>query len=303
MNEQENTYNTQRHASTAAMLSLVFPGLGQIYCGRLIRGLLFAFLGTLPLQAMMTVPLLRSQDCAPVFCAILLLLGTAVGAYAAVDAWLLARKTHADYALREYNSWLFYILWCLCGLGWSLGFAAMVRQNIMEAFIITSGTMEPQLVTGDRILVNKWIYQRSDPLAGDVVVFSNPDNRRETRVKRIIAVAGDTVAVKGGFAWVNGKKLAGDAAVDIASGPKPRQVVEKTGSTAFAVIIGGDPKNPPKDLPDTVVPKNHVFVLSDNRDQPADSRRFGPIPITGIKGRAAFVYWPGRGWSRIGTIE
>jgi signal peptidase I len=277
--------------------------LGQIYCGRLIRGMVFAFLAGLGLHFMFTLPFFRPQSHAPMFCVMLLLLGAVVGIYSAIDAWLLAGKTHGDYVMKEYNHWLFYLLWCLCGLGSSIGLVTVVQQNVMEAFIIVNNTMEPQLVAGNRILVNKRIYQRSDPLAGDVVVFLNPDNRRQNYVRRVIAVAGDTVSVKGGFAWINGKKLAGDGVVDIPSDlnspVQPREVIEKTGSTAFTVIIGGDPRNPPKDIPETLVPKNHVFVLSDNRDQPADSRRFGPVPVVGIKGRVIFTY----GWSGVGEVK
>jgi signal peptidase I len=141
-----------------------------------------------------------------------------------------------------------------------------VRPFVMEAFWIPSGSMIPTLEIGDRVLVNKFIYRFTDPSRGDIIVFESVDNSNEDLIKRIVGLPGDRIAVRGGKLFVNGE----------------RQREPYTN----------------KKLPDrsfyaqTRVPKNHVFVMGDNRGNSADSRVFGPLPEKNIEGEAFLRFWP-----------
>jgi signal peptidase I len=141
-----------------------------------------------------------------------------------------------------------------------------VRPFVMEAFWIPSGSMIPTLEVGDRVLVNKFIYRFTDPERGDIIVFESVDRTNEDLIKRVVGLPGDKIAVRSGKLYVN-----------------------------------GEPQKEPytnKKLPDrsfyakTTVPKDHVFVMGDNRGNSADSRVFGPLPEKNIEGEAFLRFWP-----------
>jgi signal peptidase I len=141
-----------------------------------------------------------------------------------------------------------------------------VRPFVMEAFWIPSGSMIPTLEIGDRVLVNKFIYRFTDPSRGDIIVFESVDNSNEDLIKRVVALPGDTIAVRGGKLFVNGEPQ------------KEPYTNKKVPDRSFYAR--------------TTVPKNHVFVMGDNRGNSADSRVFGPLPEKNIEGEAFLRFWP-----------
>jgi len=136
---------------------------------------------------------------------------------------------------------------------------------LFTAITVRGRSMEPTLLDGDRLLVTKGY---DEPTPGDIVVFRTLDqaNEEEDLVKRVVAVPGDTVEIRQGIALVNG-------------------VVE----TTRGIITS--PYDPTYVSP-AVVPAGHVFVLGDNRPIALDSRGLGPVPMSSIKGRAAYVFSP-----------
>jgi signal peptidase I len=166
-------------------------------------------------------------------------------------------------ATKKSGGALEYLVILLVSFALVFGF---VRPFVMEAFWIPSGSMIPTLEIGDRVLVNKFIYRFTDPSRGDIIVFESVDNSNEDLIKRVVGLPGDKIAVRGGKLFVN-----------------------------------GEPQREPytnKKLPDrsffakTTVPKNHVFVMGDNRGNSADSRVFGPLPEKNIEGEAFLRFWP-----------
>ncbi|MDQ3864822.1 MAG: signal peptidase I [Actinomycetota bacterium] len=141
-----------------------------------------------------------------------------------------------------------------------------VRPFVMEAFWIPSGSMIPTLKIGDRVLVNKFIYRFTDPKRGDIIVFRSVDNPNEDLIKRVVGLPGDKIAVRGGTLYVNG-----------VSQKEPYTNKKLKDRSFFAR---------------TRVPKNHVFVMGDNRANSADSRVFGPLPEKNIEGEAFLRFWP-----------
>jgi signal peptidase I len=134
-------------------------------------------------------------------------------------------------------------------------------------FRIEGQSMEPNLHDGEYVLIDKISYRVHPPERGDVVVFARPNER--DFIKRVIGVPGDTVEVRGGQVWVNGRAL-----------DEP-YISQPTRSE-----MG----------PTTVAPGSY-FVMGDNRNNSSDSRAFGAVSQDDIVGRAWLVYWPPSDWS------
>jgi signal peptidase I len=145
------------------------------------------------------------------FCAVLAVM--ALYAAAVIDAYRKAARTEISCPRAPYHRWYFYVaVWLL---GWVLVSGAAFRyvtENLAEAFIIPTGSMEPTILSGDRVLADKTAYQRMAPQKGDVVILVYPDDRSKRYVKRIAALPGETVAgsdgtsrqVPHGFVYVLG---------------------------------------------------------------------------------------------------
>ena len=198
---------SKRHIWAAAMFSLIMPGLGQVYCGKLARGLVLNFLNILPLPIII---ILFSQSNSPALMQItiaLIFVGGIVQLIAVIDAAYFAKRSGTDYELKDYNRWYVYVLLVLIVTGGSIGSGLYLRDQTLEAFIVPAPSCYPSIVPGDRIFANKSAYRTDDPQRGDLVVFLNPENRRINFIKRVIAVAGDTIEIKDGQLYINNKIL------------------------------------------------------------------------------------------------
>ncbi len=185
----------------------------------------------------------------------------------------------------------------------ALGLALLIQAFLVKPFRIPSGSMEPTLAINQRVLVDRVTDHFSDPGRGTIVVFKPPkgaddntcgiatepnDGRAcekatpgghssQNFIKRIVAVGGDTIAIKKGRVYLNGNKkpqkepfIRPDATCGICNLPKPIKI-----------------------------PAGHFFMMGDNRGESADSREWGPVPKKWLIGRAFFTYWP---INRIGTL-
>lgn len=186
----------------------------------------------------------------------------------------------------------------------AVALAVGLQAFVVKPYKIPSGSMEPTLHVSDRVLVNRFATRvlGRDPKVGDILVFHPPTGAdpetpvcgRDTEgggteapcsqptagrsdqafIKRVVAVGGDTIAIRGGHVIRNGKQA-----------KEP-------------FIAPCDPSSGSCDFPKTVtVPKGHVFMMGDNRGNSDDSRYWGPIPEDWIVGGAFATYWPP---SRIG---
>ena len=170
-------------------------------------------------------------------------------------------------------------------------FVNFARIFVFQAFKIPSGSMEDNLKIGDHIIVNKFIYGPGGdgPLSslvplrdihrGDIVIFRYPRKPELDYVKRVIGLPGDTVTIENKVIYINGTRL----------------------DEPYVVHDDGHVYPPSEYLPDAhryrdqmarlEVPPGQYFVMGDNRDHSADSRYWGTVPRTMIKGRAFMVYW------------
>jgi signal peptidase I len=148
--------------------------------------------------------------------------------------------------------------------------AILIQQFIVKPFAIPSPSMEPTLVEGDRVLVSRLSYHFRSPKRGDVVVFHPPlVGDSEPYIKRVVAIAGDTVAVHDGQLWLNG--VAQDE-------PFIKE---------HPIVVG---------FAEVTVPTGYVWVMGDNRNNSGDSRKFGVVSVDSIIGVAFAIYWPPSHW-------
>ncbi|MHC4543071.1 MAG: signal peptidase I [Planctomycetota bacterium] len=312
MTQTTNTKN-ERHIWIAVLFSLIMPGLGQIYCGKLARGLVFTFLNLLPLPvtiglfAMSTSSLLM-----PAVIAMILLAGL-IQLIAIIDSVCLAHNAK-EYVLKDYNKPVVYVLLLVLITTGSVGSAFYLREQLLEAFRVPVASNYPTIVPNDRILANKLAYKNSDPQKGDLIVFANPKNRRQNFIKRVVAVAGETVELRNGELYVNDQKLPREKLpqsslenirITIKTDkiePLEGDVFEETNGDAKYKIFLAKHKTP-GDFAKMTVPGHHCFVLGDNRNLSYDSRHFGPVLLATVKGRADYLYFPAKDWSRFGKIR
>ncbi|HUT94095.1 MAG TPA: signal peptidase I [Thermoguttaceae bacterium] len=295
--------DNRRSPWIAVLLSFLCGGLGQVYCGRIARGLVLMLLsgGLGPVVAALVLMGPADWSTSAVLAAFVL--PGLVWFYAVVDALVLAIRTGRNYQLKDYNRWFVYLILVLMLLPSSVAYALLTREGFFEAFQIVSASMEPTIAKNSRVLADKRAY-RSEPVErGDVVVFINPNDRRERWIKRIVALPGDTIEIRGNQVLVNGKRLVRTEAGDARSehGPVDGDVYwENNGPVRYKILLGPpDPNDPsvPEDLSETPIPPGHCFVLGDNRNTSCDSRQVGPIPLVDLAGRVDCIYFPA--WRKI----
>jgi signal peptidase I len=180
-----------------------------------------------------------------------------------------------------------------------------IKTFLVEAFKIPSGSMERTLLVGDFLLVNKVVYGAELPLVskrlpglrrptrGDVIVFEWPKDRSKNFVKRLVGLPGDTLAMRDGILIRNGVALAEPYVSH--SDPEADPVWEEFRwqsnflvKTAGAAVAYHPSRNNWGPL---VVPEAQYFVLGDNRDNSLDSRYWGFVPDSLLRGRPEVVYF------------
>jgi len=141
--------------------------------------------------------------------------------------------------------------------------------SLATARVVVDGpSMRPTLISGEWIVVNRLTYKLGTPRRGDVIVFLPPTNAQtDDLIKRVIGLPGETVEIRDGSVWIDGKIL---------------QESYAAGTTA----------------PDNrwTLEAGQLFVMGDNRQLSLDSRSFGPIPMREVVGRAWIIYWPPSEW-------
>lgn len=165
--------------------------------------------------------------------------------------------------------------------------ASFLRIGVIQSFAIPTGSMEDTLRIGDHPMALKFSYGLYNPLSGkmifdfkkpwrgEVVILRDPTGRsNEMWIKRCIAVAGDTVEMKDKTLFINGIKI------------------QEPYVTYRDLRVFPFPHTTRDNFPKLAIPEGYVFLMGDNRDQSYDSRFFGPVPLTLIRGKGLLVYWP-----------
>jgi signal peptidase I len=168
--------------------------------------------------------------------------------------------------------------------------ALFMRTFVVQAFKIPTGSMEPNLLIGDHLLVNKFVFAptlsgaeravlpSADIRRGDIVVFKYPEDPERDFIKRVIGLSGETIELRDRRILVNGRAI---------DEPYAHYLLVPQGFT------GGDSAQDDVRVRygPVVVPAGSVFVMGDNRDNSQDSRYWGFLPKDNIKGKALMIYW------------
>ena len=203
--------------------------------------------------------------------------------------------------------------------------ALLIRQFVVQAFKIPSGSMVPTLLVGDHLLVNKFIYRFREPRRGDIVVFKFPQDRETDFIKRVIALPGEEVALREEKLFIEGVEVEDPHAVyepgghrgkgDLppfrvpAAGDELRLDGPNTELYRHLIanelgdrgsIVNGRLLIDGKEAVTYRVEKDYLFVMGDNRDNSYDSRFWGPVSVEDVVGRAMVIYWSfGDSWYRV----
>lgn len=301
--------NSKRRIWVAIVLSLVMPGLGQVYCGKMARGLVLTFLNILPIPLVLGLFLLSDSFVMVKIALLLAFFGLMVKLFSIIDSANLAKRAGVDYQLKDYNKWHVYFLLVLIVTGGTIGSSLYLRDMCLDAFSVPTASCYPNILPGDKILANKNAYDKIDPQRGDIVIFINPENRHEKFIKRVVAIAGDTIEMKNNELYINDqklelKKLDGSALNKIAINNSIGNLYQETnGKTRYNIFLSDSSETTIHDFEKITIPQNHCFVLGDNRNNSYDSRNFGCVHLATIIGRADLVYWPAKDFSRIGSLE
>jgi len=261
----------KRSRLIAATLSLICPGVGQLYNSQPRKALL-VFGASIATWFAATRLLSNFEG---LLCFLLLL--SAVYLLTLIDAVIQARRER-PLEKHAYNSWYVYLFIIGVFISTQANSKALLGY---EAFRIPADSMKPTLLNGDYLIASRKHYKDNPVERGDIIIFhlsNEPTISSNTNlVKRVIGLPGESIEVRGTEVLINGKAL---------------------NENYTAWFDGGR-----SDFPNTKIPAGHVFILGDNRDHSKDSRFFeNPfIPIEHIKAKALYVYWDDDTGNRIGV--
>jgi signal peptidase I len=281
MESEKTPQAAPRNMVVAFVLSVLVPGLGQLYNGQARKGIiLFAAILFLIAVAIFTGIRLYFWG----FC---LILGgmAAFRLYVIVDAIVVARRSR-DFVPRGYNKPILYFV---------IALVVVATVNIVDfrallgisAFRIPSESSQPALFVGDFIMAQLDPDHEMEPLRGEIWVFLYPGDRKTHYIKRVVAFPGETVELHDGTLYINGE-LRTEPWADYAG---------------RGVLILNSHQGPYQ------VPEGRLFMLGDNISNSVDSRSFGAVETELLVGKACYVYFSidlerpqvGVRWSRIGT--
>lgn len=240
------------------------------------------------------------------------------------------RNAQRKSAVREYTESILIALFI----------ALVLRVSVVQAYHVPTGSMKSTILAGDYLLVNKFIYgvrtpdaiplvnvriphfrlpAFKEPEPGEIVVFKFPPDPSQNYVKRCIAVAGQTVEVRDGLAYISGKPEGKKEFIGKTWDPDEGRFllnyrITRDDGTSYAIRLIADASLESKNMAPVKIPPGHFFMMGDNRDNSYDSRSWGFVPRDNVVGEAMLVYWSSNEslplielfkkirWSRIGTL-
>jgi signal peptidase I len=271
----------KRNPIISLLLSILSPGLGQIYNGQLKKGIILYGIGIFLI--------LIGHFLCSTFYGLLIwwLLLLALYPYIIFNALITSIKTKTI-NLKFYNKWYIYLL-CIPIMN-SLFFGTIALKSKIgpKAYRIVSASMYPSLQIGDLLTVN-YVYgfrnsqtletgtTKNKPQRGDIVVYTFPPDPSKDYLHRVIGLPGERIQIIKKKVYIDGRLMETPQAVydDPAVTPPPPA-----------------PADSPRDnLGPIVVPTNAYFVMGDNRDHSFDSRFWGVVPLKSIIGKASYIYF------------
>lgn len=277
--------NKPRKPWLAIVLTLFTIGLGHLYSGRARNGI-YLFIGWL-----LAVTLIFS--CFVLFPPYGIVFGFVITisylVYCLADSFKAAQAHQVLYKMKKYNKWYVYLIcWACASLVIQPALQSLLKNNICQTYKIPSAAMSSTLQPGDHIVCDKAIYKKSTPERGDIVIFPSPVDPSLDYAKRIIGLGGERIEIKDKKVFINNSPL-----------NEPYTINDST------KIFPG-PISPRDNFGPFEIPADSVFLMGDNRDNSFDSRFWGAVKISTMKGKVLYAYWSWDSensrvrWQRIG---
>jgi signal peptidase I len=255
-----------RNPFIAGLLSLFASGLGQIYNGVGALGLVFLFIT-------IALPFLWAVLGWPrhfIGLTALAIVTTVFWLFVIVHAFLQARRIR-EAELKKYQKLGVYAFFVILSIGLTIFVPIRTWMSFLgiAPFKFATTSMMPTVHQDDFLMIGPRAYDNQAPQRGDLIVFIYPRDPSKRFLMRVIAIEGETVEIKNKQVFIDGQplqesyKIHEDSAVD----------------------------NSRDDFGPLRIPARHCFVLGDNRDNSNDSRFWGALPLTDVKGQALYVYW------------
>ncbi|HEA64615.1 MAG TPA: signal peptidase I [Candidatus Aminicenantes bacterium] len=264
----------KRKPIMAAILSSLSPGLGQLYNGQIIKGIIF-------LLSLILLPIIMFRiglHYSFYGLAFILLISMFFLLFIIGEGFFTAIKKK-EFILKPYNKLYIYLLIILLINSFVLIPKNFLMNKVLglSSYKLPTGSMEPTLSIGDYLVTDSKYFKKNELQRGDLVVFQSPEDPAKIFIKRIIALEGEKIEIKSKQVYID----------DI---PFPEGYKLHLDNKVYP---GRDNFGP------VIVPSDHCFVLGDNRDKSMDSRHWDSLLIKNIKGKPLYIYWA-RDITRIG---
>jgi signal peptidase I len=263
----------------SAVLSFLMPGLGQYRNGQLLKGIIFYSLYLISIFLFYFLNLLKTFN----GFIIVFVLAIAFYVFIIVDACLVAKRAHGKYP-KLGKKWPIYAVLIILHLIFSSQYKRFINANFISAYKVPTSSMEPTLMAGDYLLADHRYYKSNPIKQNDVIVLRFQQDPKREFIKRCIAIGGQVVEIKNKKVSVDGKIFPDSL--------ETKFIDRNIFSKEFI-----DPEIYPENMGNRdnygpiIVPRDHCFVLGDNRDNTIDSRYRGFVPIKDVLGKPLYIYW------------
>lgn len=254
-----NISTKKRSKILSLLLSILTPGLGHLYNGKFVWAIAIPTIFFIIYDIIYNSSLIKSFT----FFLVFILFAIYVYIFSIVHSMVLAKR-NSNYQLKSYNRVYIYLLWPIL----YFGFAPLLPgNNSIMPLKIPTNSMEYTLKAGDMILADMDYYKSMEVKRNDIVIFSNPESVNKLMIKRAIAFGDEKISIVNGKIFINEKEYKEN---------NPNIIYENDNYY---------------DFPETVIPKDHIFFLGDNRPNSLDSRMFGAVPGKNIRGKPLYIYF------------
>jgi len=278
----------------AALLSILAPGLGQVYNGQIRKGAYFYF-GLYAASSTAAIWLILEHPSSLVFLLLLAVFALLVLGIIG-DAIRTARKIGDRFVPKSYNRIPVYLVIIIVSSLVSTAVGEATKAYLIQAYRISSASMEPTLLVGDYIFIRKHFAEIH---RGDIVVYEFPEDPSRDFIQRVVGLPGETIEIQKKMVFINGQPL--EESYVSFSDVEDLDARLSAGTTPANIIRTRD------NMPQILVPAGKLFVMGDNRDRSYDSRFWGFVDRSEVKGMAYTIYFSRDErmkirWSRIGML-